>query len=557
MDNNIIALNKSNILQAVNDYRLHTSRTDVLNDVSDEFVTRLAEDNFNAKSELRALFSKSPVWNNDLQALVINGSRTHNPDFELIQSLARDILLNSNHSFDYDTLQNICLAIRFFSNPKGSSVPEYIDAINQIAPKAYAPRKKKSRIFKAICDSLGVSNDSAGSEFQRLFAKFADELSSKKINFKLFVSINPAHFLTMSNPKNDLRGNMLTSCHSFNSTDYRYNCGCSGYARDNVTFIVFTVSDPDIPELLNNRKTSRQLFMYKPYNGLLLQSRLYNTSGGTSGFQSDSKLYRDLIQREISALEGVPNLWKTFNYSGNDFCSLLTGYGFGGYPDWNYSSFDPKISIRADHEHDFQSFTVGTFGLCIKCGKEIDSGLYCKECNHNLKICADCDERTDELFEVHNCDGELAYVCQNCLDNHYYMCNHCNQYFHEDNVHWIGDDICVCSSCLEQYYSFCHHCDDYFLNEELHVAVNSQGNEVYICDFGLGDYVSCEHCGRYVHSDDVISAFDQNGNSISICPACFKQYYDSCDVCGKHFHIDSLDNLICPECNATEEGVSA
>ena len=101
------------------------------------------------------------------------------------------------------------------------------------------------------------------------------------------------------------------------------------------------------------------------------------------------------------------------------------------------------------------------------------------------------------------------------------------------------------------------HCDDYFLNEELHVAVNSQGNEVYICDFGLGDYVSCEHCGRYVHSDDVISAFDQNGNSISICPACFKQYYDSCDVCGKHFHIDSLDNLICPECNATEEGVSA
>ena len=52
--------------------------------------------------------------------------------------------------------------------------------------------------------------------------------------------------------------------------------------------------------------------MYKPGNGLLLQSRLYNTYGGTSGEQADSNLYRDLIQRELSDLEHAPNLWKTF-----------------------------------------------------------------------------------------------------------------------------------------------------------------------------------------------------------------------------------------------------
>lgn len=30
---------------------------------------------------------------------------------------------------------------------------------------------------------------------------FADELGGKKLNFKLYLSINPCHFVTMSNPK--------------------------------------------------------------------------------------------------------------------------------------------------------------------------------------------------------------------------------------------------------------------------------------------------------------------------------------------------------------------
>ena len=70
----------------------------------------------------------------------------------------------------------------------------------------------------------------------------------------------------MINPKRDDRGSTLTSCHSFNVADCDYNCCCSDYARDNVTFIVFTAFDTNIPETLNNRKTTRQIFMYKPYH---------------------------------------------------------------------------------------------------------------------------------------------------------------------------------------------------------------------------------------------------------------------------------------------------
>ncbi len=389
-----IELTKKNIWQALNDYRSHTTWTRTMDNVSDPFVSRLAKDNVLAKADLRNLFRTSPVWNEKLDAFIINGTRTHNPDYRRIQSLANAILYPAILKTDVETEDRIRLAVTFFSNPEREPAPA-IEAIHLLAPDTYAPGKKPSRIFKSLCDALHVSNDTAGSDFQRLYAQFADELSSKKIDFKLYVSLNPAHFLTMSNPKSDNCGDTLTSCHSLNSTEYEYNNGCIGYARDNVTFIAFVAADPDNPETLNNRKTMRQIFAYRPGNGLLLQSRLYNTSGGTRGAQEDSNLYRDLIQRELSALEHAPNLWKTCSYFGNSHCTIRTGEGFGGYADWTYEDFDAKLSIRADHAGNFEPFTIGTYGLCIDCGCEIDAWLYCSDCNEeeeDEEMCDECEE---------------------------------------------------------------------------------------------------------------------------------------------------------------------
>ena len=202
----------------------------------------------------------------------------------------------------------------------------------------------------------------------------------------------------MSNPKGDHRGTTLTSCHSFNSTEYEYNNGCTGYARDKVSFIAFTVADPADKETLNNRKTTRQVFAYKPGNGLLLQSRMYNTSGGVYGASEDSKLYRDLIQREISMLENVPNLWKTYPTVGEKSFCVERGDGFGGYPDWEYENFDGKVSIRADHEEDFRSLVVGSYGLCVSCGCETSYGVYCEDCKDGRggNYCECCEEYVDE-----------------------------------------------------------------------------------------------------------------------------------------------------------------
>lgn len=513
---NLKELTCNNIRAALEDYFRHVDSEDVYENITEEFVDRLASDAIKAKRPLRELFCHSHGWNENLQAIVINGTKTHNPDYSLVHDLAHLILLPAKLDADCDKISLIERAVCFFSRPN-ENADYYINAINQLAPQAYAPRKKRSRIFKAICDSLGVTDLSKDSQFQHLFAQFADELSTKKIDFKLFVSINPAHFITMSNPKRDKRGHTMTSCHSFNVLDCDYNCGCAGYARDDVTFIVFTASNPDKPETLNNRKTTRQLFMYKPQNGLLLQSRLYNTSGGTCGAQAESKLYRDLVQRELSELEGVPNLWKTEKYCGNKHdIRISCGDGFGGYPDWIHPDFDAKISIRQDCADNFEIFKVGTYGLCISCAGELSHGLLCDDCNEGSEFCQECENFCSETWEVINRHGERIRVCEHCLNEYYCLCEHCEDYFDKRQMTIVHDGSYVCARCLDDEYLLCSECDEYF------------------------------------PADDVSFAVDADDNDVLVCHDCRDKHYTRCSECEQLFHNDSIDENICHNCRAEE-----
>lgn len=468
-----IGMMESNIKKAIEDYFKHTFQNSLEEKISYNFIRRLAIDNFDAKTELRELFRKSPVWNEDLDALVINGSRTHDPDYNRIYYLTHRILdgpLN-NGEYCYDDVR---MAISYFSDPTDDEVEieERISAINRLAPHAYHPGKKPARIFRALCDALGV-NSSTFEDFGRCYANLADEISSRKIDFKLFVSINPAHFLTMSNPKGDVRGDSLTSCHSLNSK-YRYNNGCSGYARDAYTFIAFTVADPDDAESLNNRKNMRQIFCYKPGNGVLLQSRLYNDAGGVNREVSESKIYRDLIQREISALEDMPNLWKTYRYYDRSPIVLNPSENFGGYADWTYEDFGAKISIREDRMCDFESFEIGNSGLCIKCGDDTEVGLFCDHCCPKCDVCGSYLEDGDEYIVYRN--GEEITVCESCRDDYYTYCDFCNRYVYDGEIITTLDGDRVCSDCLNIYYVQCDRCGEYIREDD---AIKR--DDIYLC----------------------------------------------------------------------------
>lgn len=544
----LIERTKQNIWQAISDYGKHTDQTSVMDDCTANFVNQLASDSCYAKQSLRQLFSKSPVWDSELDALVINGTRTHDPDPDRIYQLGADILSDAIYRADGNRVNLIRNAIRFFYDPAFEE--QGAAAIKLLAPKAYAPTKKKSRIFKALCQALGVADETAGSDFQRLYAQFADELTSKKIGFKLYVSINPAHFITMSNPKGDHRGTTLTSCHSFNSTEYEYNNGCTGYARDKVSFIAFTVADPTDKETLNNRKTTRQVFAYKPGNGLLLQSRMYNTSGGVYGASEDSKLYRDLIQREISMLENVPNLWKTYPTVGEKSFCVERGDGFGGYLDWEYENFDGKVSIRADHEEDFRSLVVGSYGLCVSCGCETSYGVYCEDCKDGRggNYCECCEEYVDEeLYSVRDRRGNWIEVCEDCRDENFGYCECCGEYWPNDCITEI-DDCYYCDSCRDEYCRECYECDDYHHTDNMTEVVNARGDEVLVCeDCRDRYYEQCEGCGEYHIREEMTFVTLHDGDHAYVCENCMDSY-EICPHCDTM--IERCEDGTCPECGA-------
>lgn len=554
---NIIDRAEQNIRTALEDYRRYTSRTEELDDVSSAFIHNLARDSSLAKQSLRELFSKSPVWDANIDALVINGTRTHNPDYVRIKELAQNILWKPLTSGNVELADNVRAAILFFADEYQSEADrEYrIACINKIAPKAYTPTKKPSRVFKAICTALGVADETAGSEFQRQYAQFADELSAKKLGFKLYVSINPAHFITMSNPKCDSRGNTLTSCHSFNSTEYEYNNGCSGYARDSVSFIVFTVADPAQPETLNNRKTTRQIFAYRPGSGLLMQSRMYNTSGGVYGAAEDSKLYRDLVQREISLLENMPNLWNTYpsvKEGIRDYVEI--GDGFGGYADWTYENFDGHISFRKDCDRDsVDCLKVGTWGLCISCGCETSHGLYCDDCDHgNDSQCDDCENwyDDDDLHTVYDGDGHEYRVCDDCRDEYYVYCEHCERYVHRDYVNYI-DGMDVCDDCRDEYYEECDICGEWHHHDSMTAVIDDRGNEVYVCDRCRDEhYCYCDECGEYHPYEETLLVYTTGGNEEYRCEDC-RDRFDTCPHCRETVEI--CEDGTCPHCGAVIE----
>lgn len=534
------------IQQALEDYGKHTSQQDVLRDVEDVFIGNVAHDSVLAKRDLRELFRKSPVWNEDLQAIVINGTRTHNPDYRRIKDLAWEILCpawrDACDAHDCDKQNAIDSALEYFGDPSLSDAYKeaHLQRIAKVAPHAYAPGKKMSRVFKAFCQALGIVDETQGSNFQRLYAQFADELTTRKIDFKLYVSINPAHFLTMSNPKEDRRGTMLTSCHSFNSTDYSYNNGCSGYARDETSFIVFTVDDPKNPESFNNRKTTRQIFAYRPGSGLLLQSRMYNTSGGVYGAAEDAGLYRDLIQREICELEGVPNLWRTHHSYEREYSRFVEqGEGFGGYPDWIYDNFDCHISFRTDCDMEtVEPLIVGTYGLCVKCGCETSEGMLCEDCNHGDERCDECGEWCDETFLVYDPRGYEQYVCINCRNDNYTYCDACDRY-HDNEVMTYIDGRDYCDECRERECEQCEDCGEWHVRSRMYSVYDKEGNEVFVCKDCLEDYAYCDVCNEWHPKDECEEVRLPDGRMIHIC--------EDCKASGKTFDGYSTSPKLCYE----------
>ena len=177
---------------------------------------------------------------------------------------------------------------------------------------------------------------------------------------------------------------------------------------------------------------------------------------------------------------------------------------------------------------------IDGYTVCDECGKiilvddaeEIDnSGAYCKDCitekvrEDEIQVCDDC----GKYFTVSQMerDGNGTYLCQYCYDNGDYMrCADCGNIIYCDDSYIVNRNMSseqwVCRNCLDDYYYCCADCDDYFDNE----YINSDSN-INICDgcFERGNYRRCDNCNSLISEDN------QNWDDDDCyCDDC----YDSC-----------------------------
>lgn len=156
---------------------------------------------------------------------------------------------------------------------------------------------------------------------------------------------------------------------------------------------------------------------------------------------------------------------------------------------------------------------------CSNCGSVLSQDeesnmiynkCYCNSCYENFPTCFDCGGKVDKDSNIHAyIDNNL--ICCNCMDN-YKHCSCCNKLCSDTTTINNGDEIC--NDCLEEHYFHCEICNEYYSNDEL-----NEVNYIAICDDCFHEnYFYCERCGELYSYDECASG------QTDVCKNCHNEY---------------------------------
>ena len=97
------------------------------------------------------------------------------------------------------------------------------------------------------------------------------------------------------------------------------------------------------------------------------------------------------------------------------------------------------------------------------------------------EICNNCDEISRIEDMTYTRDG---MVCSNCADNFYTYSDVMDQWIHDDEVVWVGDEV-MTDEYRDNHYYCCESCDEWFDLE--HEGCESDDG-YYLCDSCADDY---------------------------------------------------------------------
>lgn len=115
------------------------------------------------------------------------------------------------------------------------------------------------------------------------------------------------------------------------------------------------------------------------------------------------------------------------------------------------------------------------------------------------EICNNCDEISRIEDMTYTRDG---MACSRCAGNCYYYSDVMDQYIHEDECVWIGDD-CMTEEYRDNHYYCCEVCGEWF---DLDCNGCESDDGYYLCDGCMDDY-TCENGDVYYKDSDYIRCY--------------------------------------------------
>ena len=142
------------------------------------------------------------------------------------------------------------------------------------------------------------------------------------------------------------------------------------------------------------------------------------------------------------------------------------------------------------------------------------------EHEEQLNICEECGCTDEQLYYV---DDEGRYLCIDCLhDLGYEICDDCGAIVPADEIvvtnEGSWDEAYVCTDCLYDHYTQCSDCGNWVSDRHLSLY----DRNTYICDNCSDHWVCCDDCGAVIRVADAVY---HDGDGCWYCYNCIDEHH--------------------------------
>jgi len=167
--------------------------------------------------------------------------------------------------------------------------------------------------------------------------------------------------------------------------------------------------------------------------------------------------------------------------------------------------------------------------------------LRCHNCGEVIKtsdlLDALPDNPTDDDFNFQK-DGHGNIFCQGCASD-FVECDDCGKSYHQNDMIYLSDrNVFVCQDCVDDHYVLCDDCREYVHVDDSYCYELYNGDTVDLCESCAEDYYECDGCGYYAHRDDM----DISNDGSYYCPNC-REEHGNMGIHSYHYSNDPAYNM--------------